>query len=154
MTARPDVDSMLDEQLCFALYSASRAMTGAYRDRLAKLDLTYTQFVVLLLLWEHHCMPMGQLGERLHLDSATLSPVLKRMADRRLVTRSRSSEDERVVEITCTDDGYALREPVRAVQSEVREITGLPRAEVVGMRDDLLRLAERIRRESAASSAR
>ena len=145
MTAGAESDFTLDEQLCFALYSASRAMAGAYRDRLAQVDLTYTQYVVLLLLWEHHSLPMGQLGDRLHLDSATLSPVLKRMAARRLITRTRSTRDERTVEITCTDGGYAVRDRVRAVQSEVQRNTGLSTDDLVGLREDLHRLAHRLR---------
>lgn len=145
MTAGPESDFTLDEQLCFALYSASRAMTGAYRDRLAQLGLSYTQYVVLLLLWEHRSLLVSQLGERLHLDSATLSPVLKRMAAQQLVTRTRSARDERTVEITCTDAGHALRERARAVQSDVRLGTGLAGADLVAMREDLHRLAHRLR---------
>ncbi|MBC8090857.1 MAG: MarR family transcriptional regulator [Pseudonocardia sp.] len=145
MTAGPEADFTLDEQLCFALYSASRAMTGAYRDRLATVGLSYTQYVVLLLLWEHHSLPMSQLGKRLHLDSATLSPVLQRMAAAQLITRTRSNHDERTVQITCTDSGHALRERVRAVQSEVRAGTGLSEADLVVMREDLHRVANRLR---------
>ncbi len=146
MTAVPGSDFTLDEQLCFALYSASRAMTGAYRERLAEVGLSYTQYVVLLLLWERHSLPMSRLGERLHLDSATLSPVLKRMEARRLVTRTRSTDDERLVEITCTVGGHALRERVRAVQSEVQLSTGLSEVDLIDMREDLHRLAHRLRR--------
>ncbi len=145
MTAGPKSHFTLDEQLCFALYSASRAMTGAYRDRLAEVGLSYTQYVVLLLLWEHDSLPMSRLGERLHLDSATLSPVLKRMAVRRLVTRTRSTHDQRIVEVTCTDRGHALRDRARVVQSEVQRSTGLSEDDLIGMREDLHRLAHRLR---------
>ena len=145
MTACSEVDFTLDEQLCFALYSASRAMTGAYRNRLAQVDLTYTQYVVLLVLWEQDTLPMSELCERLQLDSATLSPVLKRLAARHLITRARCTRDERTVEITCTDDGHALREHVRAVQSQVEHHTGLSREDLVVMREDLHRLARRLR---------
>lgn len=145
MTAGPESDFTLDEQLCFALYSASRAMAAAYRARLAQVDLTYTQYVVLLLLWEHHSLPMSQLGDRLRLDSATLSPVLKRMATRQLITRTRSTHDERTVDITCTDSGYAVRERVRAVQSDVQHHTGLSTVDLVVLREDLHRLADRLR---------
>ncbi|MGD9531269.1 MarR family winged helix-turn-helix transcriptional regulator [Pseudonocardia sp.] len=135
----------LDEQLCFALHSASRAMTGAYRDGLDRLGLTYTQYVVLLVLWEHHSLPMNQLGERLHLDSATLSPLLKRLARQQLVTRRRSPHDERIVEITCTAAGHELRDRARAVQVEVERHTGLSGRELAAMRADLHRLAARLR---------
>ena len=148
MTASPESDFTLDQQLCFALYSASLAMTAAYRDRLAQLDLTYTQYVVLLLLWEHHTLPMRQLGARLRLDSATLSPLLKRMAARRLITRQRSTRDERTVEITCTDSGHAMRERVQAAQSEVQRKTGLSKDALAALREDLHRLADRLRADT------
>lgn len=129
---------VLDEQLCFALHSASRAMTGACRDGLDGLGLTCTQYVV-PLVWEHDSMPMSQLGERLHLDSATLSPVLKRMARRRLVRRRRA------VEITCTAAGHAPRGRVHAVHAEVEDSTGLTAEQLAAMRADLHRMAARLR---------
>ncbi len=142
-------DFTLDDQLCFALYTASRAMTSAYRDGLARVGLTYTQYVVLLLLWEHDSLPMAQLSERLHLDSATLSPLLKRMAAQRLVTRRRSTGDERMVEISCTPNGHALRDRVRALQAQVEQDTGLTGGELATMRADLHRLAARLRERPA-----
>lgn len=145
MAASGESDFALDEQLCFALYSAGRAMTGAYRDRLAQIGLSYTQYVVLLVLWEHRTLLMSQLGERLHLDSATLSPVLKRMAERGLIIRTRSTGDERHVEITCTDAGEELRERARLVQADVQRDTGLSNDDLVVMREDLHRLANRLR---------
>lgn len=145
MEFRPQSAFTLDDQICFALYTASRAMTSAYRDGLDQLGLTYTQYVVLLLLWEHDSLPMNQLGERLHLDSATLSPLLKRMARRHLVTRRRSPDDERIVEITCTTAGHELRDRVRVVQAQVERSTGLSGRELATMRADLHRLAARLR---------
>jgi MarR family transcriptional regulator, organic hydroperoxide resistance regulator len=145
----PELDFTLDDQLCFALYTASRAMTSAYRDGLSRVGLTYTQYLVLLLLWEHNSLPVGQLGERLHLDSATLSPLLKRMAAQRLVTRRRSPRDERMVEITCTTTGHALRDRVRDVQAQVEHDTGLTGGELATMRADLRRLAARLRERPA-----
>ena len=83
----------LDRQLCFALYSASRAMTAAYRPILTELNLTYPQYLVLLVLWEKDGMSVGAIGERLHLDSGTLTPVLKRMEAQKLVSRRRGEDD-------------------------------------------------------------
>ena len=120
-------------------------MPSAYRDRLSRVGLTYTQYIVLLLLWEHGRLPMGQLCERLHLDRATLSPLLKRMAAQRLITRRRSPHDERTVEITCTTTGHALRDRVRAIQAQVEHDTGLTGEELATMRADLHRLATRLR---------
>lgn len=120
-------------------------MTGAYRDGLRWVGLTYTQSVVLLLLWEHDSLPVSRLCERLDLDSSTLSPVLKRMAGQELVTRRRSSDDERIVEVTCTAAGHALRDRVRAVQAEVERSTGLSTEDLATLRADLHRLAVRLR---------
>ncbi|TRW89096.1 MarR family transcriptional regulator [Mycolicibacterium sp. 018/SC-01/001] len=100
----------LDEQLCFALYSASRAVTAAYRPLLDELDLTYPQYLVLMVLWEEEPCTVGHLGDRLHLDSGTLSPLLKRLESAGLVRRTRSTADERRVEISLTERGRALEE--------------------------------------------
>lgn len=146
MTGETGTDFTLDDQLCFALYNASRAVTAAYRTGLAPLGLSYTQYVVLLLLWEQGSLPMGVLCERLHLDSATLSPLLKRLEARGLVTRERRVADERVVDVTCTAAGHALREPVRAVQADVEAATGLGAGELAALREELARVADRLRR--------
>ncbi len=129
-------------------------MTAAYREGLSRVGLTYTQYVVLLLLWEHDSLPMGQLCERLHLDSATLSPLLKRMAGQGLVTRKRSLEDERIVKITCTNAGHELRDRVRAVQADVELSTGLSGEELATMRTDLHRVAARLRDRPRATLTR
>ncbi len=100
----------LEDQLCFALYSASRAVTSAYRPLLDELNLTYPQYLVLLVLWEEEPCTVGHLGERLHLDSGTLSPLLKRLESAGLVCRQRSATDERRVGITLTPQGRALEE--------------------------------------------
>lgn len=100
----------LDEQLCFALYSASRAVTAAYRPLLDELGLTYPQYLVLVVLWEDEPCTVGHLGDRLHLDSGTLSPLLKRLESAGLVRRQRSATDERRVDITLTPKGRALEE--------------------------------------------
>jgi MarR family transcriptional regulator, organic hydroperoxide resistance regulator len=150
MALRTETDFVLDEQLCFALHSASRAMTNAYRDGLRELGLTYTQYAVLLLLWEHRSLPMGRLAERLHLDSATLTPLLKRMAGQRLVVRERSPDDERVVVVTCTPAGHALRERARVVQARVERATGLDGRELAALRADLHLLAARLRAHTSS----
>jgi MarR family transcriptional regulator, organic hydroperoxide resistance regulator len=142
--ARSESDSTLDAQLCFAVYAASRAVTGAYRDKLARIGLTYTQYVVLLLLWEHRRLPMRRLCEKLRLESATLSPLLKRMASQGLITRERSAADERTVEIGLTEKGAALYGPAEAAQRCVEEATGLDRSRLEDLRDQLRDLTERL----------
>jgi MarR family transcriptional regulator, organic hydroperoxide resistance regulator len=137
----------IDDQLCFALYAASRAMISVYRRLLDSLGLTYTQYIVLLALWENGAMPMGRLGERLGLDSGTLTPVLKRMVAQQLVTRRRSPRDERTVEVACTPTGLRLRERVRAVEEQVRADAGLSGDEIAGLRSQLRRLTKRLRED-------
>lgn len=100
----------LDNQLCFPLYAASREITKLYKPFLDPLGLTYPQYVTMLVLWEHDGLKVGELGERLHLDSATLTPLLKRLEAHGLVRRERSAADERAVIISLTDEGQALRE--------------------------------------------
>ena len=100
----------LDNQLCFPLYAASRELTRCYKPFLDPLGLTYPQYVTMMALWERDGMKVGELGGRLHLDSATLTPLLKRLEARGLVHRERSLEDERAVIVTLTEEGRALRE--------------------------------------------
>ena len=100
---------LLDQQLCFALYSANLALHKLYRQLLAQLDLTYPQYLVMLVLWERDDVTVSDIGERLFLDSATLTPLLKRLEAAGLVNRQRSRKDERQVAVTLTDQGRELR---------------------------------------------
>lgn len=100
---------LLDEQLCFALYAAQRALTAAYRPLLEELELTYPQYLVLLVLWERGETPIKDLATALHLDYGTVSPLLKRLEMAGLVRRERSAHDERSVLVACTERGTALR---------------------------------------------
>jgi DNA-binding MarR family transcriptional regulator len=140
----------LDEQLCFALYSASRALTRAYAPLLEPLGLTYPQYLVLLVLWERDGVPVNQLGERLALDSGTLTPLLKRLAAQGLVERRRGEDDERVVRIHLTPAGRALRSKARKVPMELACRAGYDlgseRAvrELVRLRDELTALSRRL----------
>jgi len=140
----------LDEQLCFALYSASRALTRAYAPLLEPLGLTYPQYLVLLVLWERDGVPVNQLGERLALDSGTLTPLLKRLAAQGLVERRRGEDDERVVRIHLTAAGRALRSKARKVPMELACRAGYDlgsdRAvrELVRLRDELTALSRRL----------
>ena len=101
---------LLDNQLCFPLYAASKELTRRYKPFLDPLGLTYTQYVTMLALWEQDGMSVGDLGKRLFLDNGTLTPMLKKLEQQGYVTRSRSPEDERVVIIKLTEKGYDLRE--------------------------------------------
>ncbi|GAA3597980.1 MarR family transcriptional regulator [Gibbsiella greigii] len=110
---------LLDQQLCFALYSANLALHKVYRKLLNQLDLTYPQYLVMLVLWERDALTVSAIGERLFLDSATLTPLLKRMEAAGLLLRRRAAEDERQVIVALTDAGRALREKARTVPEAV-----------------------------------
>jgi DNA-binding MarR family transcriptional regulator len=135
----------LDNQLCFALYAASRAMTGAYQPLLDQLGITYPQYLVLLTLWEEDGARVSRIGERLYLDSATLTPLLKRLEARGLVERRRSSADERVVEVFLTGEGKKLRRRAEEVPRAAFRRSGLSAAELARLRGALVELAARLR---------
>ncbi len=105
----------LTNQLCFPLYAASREIVKRYKPFLDRLDLTYTQYITLLVLWEHEQITSKELGQRLHLDSGTFTPVLKKLEEKGLVTRSRDASDERNLLVTLTDAGKALKDEALSV---------------------------------------
>lgn len=116
MTNKENLDLLhLDNQVCFPLYSASNAMVRAYRPLLKELDLTYLQYIVLMVLWKEKQVNVKTLGEKLYLDSGTLTPLLKRLAAKGLVNRKRSEQDERVRIITLTEQGAAMESLARNV---------------------------------------
>lgn len=119
----------LDPMLCFAVYSVERQFAQAYRELLAPWGLSYTQYLVLTALWSDDPLTVGRLGDLLGLDSGTLSPLLKRLEARDLLTRTRAVEDERVVELALTDQGRALRDELADVPRCFGDRTGLSRDE-------------------------
>ncbi|MFC5569371.1 MarR family winged helix-turn-helix transcriptional regulator [Lysobacter yangpyeongensis] len=148
MATKPDTKAAralkLDNQLCFALYSTSLAMTKVYRQLLTGLDLTYPQYLVMLVLWENDGLTVSAIGERLFLDSATLTPLLKRLEAAGLLTRARSPEDERQVVIHLSRAGKALRAKAAAVPEGIFCAAGLAKEQLVtlkaqleGLRDNL-----------------
>ncbi|MDU0340919.1 MarR family transcriptional regulator [Bosea sp. ZW T0_25] len=138
----------LDEQICFAVYSAAHAFNRAYRPFLAELGLTYPQYLVMLVLWEQDGQSVKAIGERLMLDSGTLTPLLKRLEGNGLILRKRGREDERQVLVDLTETGRALRDKagrsVNPVPCAVEE-SGVPPArlleEIRALREALLRRA-------------
>jgi DNA-binding MarR family transcriptional regulator len=154
VTTPDDEDFVIDGQLCFALHEASRAITASYRPLLAGIGLTYTQYATLLVLWDRPDLPFKDLTQALGMDSATLSPLLKRMADNGLLERIRSTGDERTVQIRLTPAGAALREPARRVQAEVERATGLSRSDLTALRDQLHALTRRLRSVGTPDLAR
>ncbi|GGX26227.1 MarR family winged helix-turn-helix transcriptional regulator [Streptomyces lomondensis] len=147
-----DGSLLLDEQLCFALYAAQRAVTAAYRPLLDDLGLTYPQYLVLLVLWERGQTTVKELAAALRLDYGTVSPLLKRLEAAGLLRRERSARDERSVLVAVTGRGEELRERARRVPGALLTATGLDEAEAARLREELWRLARRA--ESAADRAR
>jgi DNA-binding MarR family transcriptional regulator len=135
---------LLDQQLCFALYAASRSVTGLYRPLLEPLGLTYPQYLVMLVLWERDGLTVGELGQRLQLDSGTLTPLLKRLQTAGLVARQRRKEDERVVDIRLTDAGLALRDKASGIPECLAQCMQLPLDQMQSLRDELKRLTQQI----------
>lgn len=141
MTDAPRLNApRLNRQVCFALYSASKAATAVYRPMLDQLGLTYPQYLVMLVLWEDQPRSVRELGEELGLDSGTLSPLLKRLESLGLVERRRSTEDERRVEVYLTDSGAALSARANAIPQQLADAAGLSAAELDQLRETLGRL--------------
>ena len=138
-TAGPEAPR-LNRQLCFAMYSASRAATAAYRPMLGELGLTYPQYLVMLVLWEDEARSVRELGEELGLDSGTLSPLLKRLEALGLVERRRSAADERRVEVFLTAAGTALSVQAAGIPQRLADAAGLAPAEIDQLRETLARL--------------
>ena len=109
----------LENQLCFPLYACAREVVKKYKPFLDDIDLTYTQYVTMMVLWEKPSVTSKEIGERLHLDSGTLTPVIKKLAEKGLVTRARSAEDERNLVVTLTDAGLALRDKAACIPGEM-----------------------------------
>jgi DNA-binding MarR family transcriptional regulator len=137
----PDAELLrLDHQVCFSLHAASRAFGGVYRDALKDLGLTYPQYLVMLVLWEHGSQPVKAIGEQLRLDSGTLSPLLKRLETAGLVRRERSAEDERSVTVHLTPEGDDLRGQALPVPRRMLAATGLTLEELRTLRSLLARV--------------
>ena len=110
---------LLKNQLCFPLYACGRKIVGTYTPYLKPLGLTYTQYIVLMVLWEKESVNVGQLGDILHLDAGTLTPLLKRLEKEGYVTRERSKEDERITIVTITEEGDSLKEKCKDIPAKM-----------------------------------
>jgi len=135
----------LDRQLCFALYAASGLVTRAYRPLLEPLGLTYPQYLVMLVLWERTPRTVSELGERLDLDSGTLTPLLKRLEAAGLVARNRDPKDERRVQVTLTPTGAALHDAAAKIPETLACALPLPAEDLVNLRATLQDFARRLR---------
>ena len=145
MVRKPTVDPLLlGNQICFAVYSTAHAFNRFYKPLLDKLGLTYPQYLVMMVLWERDGVPVKDIGEKLFLDSGTLTPLLKRMEAADLVKRTRSTEDERQVLIALTPHGHALREKARAVPQSILAASACSVGELVTMKNEIVALRDRL----------
>ncbi len=140
-----DESLRLDRQLCFPLYAASRLVTRLYQPLLEPLGLTYPQYIVLMILWEDAPCSVSHIGERALLNSNTLTPLLKRLEQLGYVRRTRSAEDERVVQITLTETGSGLKGRCACIPAEMLNTTGFPLEKVVALKGMLDELVEQLR---------
>ena len=120
----------LSKQLCFPLYACSREMSKLYKPWLDELGLTYTQYITMMVLWEHHATTVKALGQERYLDSGTLTPLLKKLEEKGLVTRRRSEQDERNLIVTLTEKGEALREEALHIPAEMTKCVNLPKEDI------------------------
>lgn len=144
----------LDRQLCFPLYAASRLTTQAYGPLLANLDLTYPQYLVMLVLWQSDAMPVNEIARKLHLETNTITPLLKRLEGKGLVKRKRSAKDERSVEIFLTPSGRALKDQAVEVPVQLMNLLqdeSLSAAELQAFQNTLNKLVQVIHKKLAGS---
>ncbi|WP_158890369.1 MULTISPECIES: MarR family winged helix-turn-helix transcriptional regulator [unclassified Pseudomonas] len=137
---------LLDQQLCFALYSTSLAMTKVYKPLLEEVGLTYPQYLMMLVLWENDRLPLKELARRLHQDSGALTPVLKRLEAEGYVTRQRNAEDERNLSIELTESGRTLRERAKKINGTIGGYCALGDAEMTQLRENLMTLRAKLER--------
>nr|MBQ4319701.1 MarR family transcriptional regulator [Clostridia bacterium] len=141
MTTDVKNDSLkLENQICFPLYAASREVVKLYRPFLEELDLTYTQYIAMMVFWEQKKINVKELGKRLYLDSGTLTPVLKSIEHKGYVKRARSTDDERVLIVEITEAGEALKQRAEGIPAKVSEQLGLTDAEADILYDTLYKV--------------
>jgi MarR family transcriptional regulator, organic hydroperoxide resistance regulator len=145
-------DPLLPEMICFALYSANHAMQRVYQPLLARHDLTYPQYLVLVTLWTRQDTSVGDLGRALQLDTNTLTPLLKRMEAQGLVTRRRSAQDERQVRVTLTAKGRALRAEADAISACIFDRCDMELEHLTTLRDAVIELRDRLKPEAVRSA--
>ncbi len=134
----------LDNQLCFALHSTSLLMTKVYKPMLQRIGLTYPQYLAMLVLWEADGISVGEISARLLTDPGSLTPLLKRLEAEGLITRTRSSSDERVVLLNLTDRGRALQQQAEGFASCILEASGQSAAQLMALKDQIVELRNRL----------
>jgi MarR family transcriptional regulator, organic hydroperoxide resistance regulator len=139
-----DAPLQLSNQICFAIYSTAHAFNRIYKPLLDRLGLTYPQYLVMLVLWEGDGVTVKEIGERLHLDSGTLTPLSKRLEAAHLLKRTRSTEDERQVLISLTPQGQALKEKARALPQAILAASACSVGDLATIRSEVIALRDRL----------
>lgn len=134
----------LANQLCFPFYVIAKEITGMYRPFLEELDITYSQYLVMMVLWEYERLTVKQIGEKLYLDSGTLTPLLKRLEAKSYIVRHRKKEDERVVEVFLTEQGNQLQQKACEIPGKMQDKLNLTAAELSTLKETLTKLLNKI----------
>ena len=137
----------LGNQLCFPLYVIAKEITGLYRPLLEELDITYPQYLVMMVLWEHQRLTVNQIGEKLFLDSGTITPLLKRLEAKSYIVRQRKIEDERVVEISLTDEGERLQDKACLIPKKMNDRLDLSETDVQELKQAISKLLDKINKK-------
>lgn len=153
-TEQRDPVPLLDDHLCFTLYAASRAITGAYRPLLEPLGLTYPQYLVLVVLGEHRTVTVKELVALLQLDYGTVTPLIKRLEANGLLKRQRQADDERVVHVALTAEGLGVHRHLSSIPPAIGEAVGLTPDEIGTLQDLVRRLTAHVNRHNAGTPAR
>ncbi|SDH94476.1 DNA-binding transcriptional regulator, MarR family [Flavobacterium omnivorum] len=133
----------ISEQVCFPVYALAKEIINQYRPLLEALELTYPQYLVMLVLWEHEAQTVNQLGDKLKLDSGTLTPLLKRMETKAFVTRIRSTIDERIVNISLTEKGVALKEKAACIPKQLMEAMNVSAEDLLILKNIITKITKK-----------
>ncbi|EJG02063.1 MarR family winged helix-turn-helix transcriptional regulator [Flavobacterium sp. F52] len=136
----------LGNQLCFPLYVISKEIIGLYRPFLDELDITYSQYLVMMVLWEEDCLTVNQIGEKLYLDSGTLTPLLKRLEVKGFIVRKRKKEDERVVEVFLADQGRNLQQKACEIPAKMQEKLNLTTEDLFELKETVQKILNKIQK--------
>ncbi|MBB6329448.1 DNA-binding MarR family transcriptional regulator [Chryseobacterium sediminis] len=134
----------LENQICFPLYVIAKEITGLYRPFLDELDITYPQYLVMMILWEGDGLTVTHIGEKLYLDSGTLTPLLKRLESKGFISRKRKKEDERVVEVFLDEAGKQLQQKACEIPGKIQEKLGIQPEELLHLKDTVLKILNKI----------
>lgn len=134
----------LENQICFPLYVIAKEITGLYRPFLDELDMTYPQYLVMMILWEGDGLTVTHIGEKLYLDSGTLTPLLKRLESKGFISRKRKKEDERVVEVFLDEAGKQLQKKACEIPGKIQKKLGIQPEELLHLKDTVLKILNKI----------